>query len=63
VGDKLLLLTVEGDLVLAEASPKAYRELGRASIAKSTTRALPALANGHFYCRSKDKLICVKLAE
>lgn len=62
-GDKLLLLTVEGELVLAEASPTSYRELGRATIAKSTTRALPALANGHFYCRSKDKLICVKLAE
>lgn len=62
-GDKLLLLTVDGQLVLAEASPKAYRELGRASIAKSTTRALPALANGHVYCRSKDRLICLKLAE
>jgi outer membrane protein assembly factor BamB len=62
-GDKLLLLTVDGDLVLAEASPKAYRELGRASIAKSTTRALPALANGHVYCRSKDRLICLQLVE
>jgi hypothetical protein len=62
-GDKLLLLTVEGELILAEASPKGYRELGRATISKSTTRALPALANGRFYCRSKDKLICVKLAE
>jgi outer membrane protein assembly factor BamB len=62
-GDKLLLLTIEGDLVLAEASPKAYRELGRATIAKSTTRALPALSNGRIYCRSKDKLICIKLAE
>lgn len=60
-GDKLLLLTVEGELILAEASPKAYRELGRATIAKSTTRALPALANGHFYCRSMEKLLCVKL--
>ena len=62
-GDKLLLLTIGGDLVLAEASPEAYRELGRATIAPSTTRALPAMANGHFYCRSKDRLLCVKLAE
>lgn len=62
-GDKLLLMSVEGELVLAQASPKAYRELGRASIANSTTRALPALADGHFYCRSKDKLLCLKLDE
>lgn len=62
-GDKLLLLTVDGDLVLAEASPQAHRELGRVNIAKSTTRALPALADGHVYCRSKDRLICIKLVE
>lgn len=62
-GDRLLLLSVEGELILAEASPKAYRELGRASIANSTTRALPALADGYFYCRSKDKLLCLKLGE
>lgn len=62
-GDKLLLLTVDGDLVLADASPTAFREVGRVSIAKSTTRALPALGNGHFYCRSKDRLICLKLAD
>jgi len=62
-GDKLLLLTVEGELVLAEASPTAYRELGRARIAKGTTRALPALASGHLYCRTGDKLLCVRVGE
>jgi outer membrane protein assembly factor BamB len=62
-GDKLLLLTVSGDLVLTEASSKAYRELGRATIAQTTCRALPALADGRFYCRSQDKLICLQLKE
>jgi outer membrane protein assembly factor BamB len=62
-GDKLLLLTVGGEIVLAEASPKAYRELGRSRIAAGTTRALPALANGHLYCRTGDKLLCVQLSE
>jgi outer membrane protein assembly factor BamB len=61
--DKLLLLTVDGELVLAKATAKAYQELGRARIARGTTRALPALSNGHFYCRTGDKLLCVKVAE
>jgi outer membrane protein assembly factor BamB len=62
-GDKLLLLTIDGELVLVEASPKAYRELGRAPLGKGTTRALPALADGHFYCRSNDTLLCLKIAD
>ncbi len=57
----LLLLTVDGELVLVAASPDKYRELGRAQIAKGTTRAIPALANGRFYCRSGEKLLCLEL--
>lgn len=62
-GDRLLLLTIDGELVLADASPKAYRELGRAAIVKGPARALPALANGLYYCRGKDKLVCVRVGE
>lgn len=61
--DKLLLLTIEGELVLAEASPAKYRELGRAKIARSTSRALPALADGHVYLRDESKLYCVKITD
>jgi outer membrane protein assembly factor BamB len=58
---KLVIVTDNGNLVLAVASPKAYRELGRAKLAPTETRALPALANGLLYVRDKSKLKCVDL--
>src|SRR5208283_130882 len=45
-GDKLLILTTEGTLVLAAANPHKYQELARRQISETTVRALPALAEG-----------------
>ena len=58
---KLVIVTDDGELVLASASPKSYRELGRARLADSTTRALPALANGLLYIRDTASVKCVDL--
>jgi outer membrane protein assembly factor BamB len=58
---KLVIVTDNGSLILAAASPKAYRELGRTKLARSETRALPALANGLLYVRDKSALKCVDL--
>ncbi|MGE5194556.1 MAG: PQQ-binding-like beta-propeller repeat protein, partial [Deltaproteobacteria bacterium] len=58
---KLVIVTDNGNLILAAASPKAYRELGRTKLARSETRALPALANGLLYVRDKSTLKCVDL--
>jgi outer membrane protein assembly factor BamB len=59
---KLLIVTDNGGLVLAAASPKAYRELGRATLSTSSaTRALPALSNGLLYIRDSTTLKCVDL--
>ena len=60
-GDKLLLLGTEGELVLAEADPTAYKELSRTKLFNSTTRALPALANGRLYARDTKTLRCVQV--
>lgn len=60
-GDKLLILTEKGELVLAAASPDGYRELGRARVLGFDTRAYPAVAGGRLYARGKDKLVCVDL--
>jgi len=61
----LRILSVEGELVLAEASPARFQELGRAQITGDTTRALPALAGGKLYLRTNDtrggKLLCVEV--
>jgi outer membrane protein assembly factor BamB len=65
--DRLLLLTVAGELVLAKASPAAYEELDRATVAKAITRAIPALSQGHVYFRtnagSGGELKCLRLSE
>jgi hypothetical protein len=58
---KLLIVTTEGELVLAALDVAAYKELARASISNDTLRALPALANGLLYVRDTDTLKCLDL--
>lgn len=67
VGGQLLLLTVEGGLRLATATPTAYEELATASISNNITRALPAFANGRLYFRDNGSrgghLYCLQFGE
>ena len=58
---KLFLTTMEGEVVIVEASPKEFRELGRATIME-TTRQAPALANGHLFVRDDKDIICIDVA-
>jgi hypothetical protein len=60
--DKLLVLKETGELLLLAANPAKYQELGRAQVLPNGVRAFPALANGHLFARSKDKLVCLDLA-
>jgi len=59
--DKLILLKTNGELVLAVPNAAAFRELTRARLLESRTRALPALADGLFYARDETTLKCVDL--
>jgi outer membrane protein assembly factor BamB len=60
-GGQLLILTEQGELVRVAADPKEFKLLGRAQILPLEVRACPALADGLFYARSKNQLICVSL--
>ncbi|MFT5324458.1 MAG: outer membrane protein assembly factor BamB [Planctomycetaceae bacterium] len=61
-GDKLLIMKTDGELVLAAADTKQYRELARADLFdRATTRALPSLSNGLFYVRDGKTLKCFDL--
>jgi outer membrane protein assembly factor BamB len=60
-GGRLLILTAKGELVLANASAESFQPQARARIFPDEVRAFPALAEGLFYARSKDQLICVDL--
>ena len=59
---KLIALTEKGDLVLATATPNAYREKARGRILEDgPCRAQIALANGLLYARDQKTLGCWKL--
>jgi outer membrane protein assembly factor BamB len=60
-GTQLLMMTEQGELLRAAANPKQFKIDGRAQILPVGVRAFPALAEGLFYARSKDKLVCVDL--
>jgi outer membrane protein assembly factor BamB len=60
-GNKLLVLSESGQLVLLEANPEKYTELGRLQVCGNTW-SFPAYADGKIYVRDGRQLICVDLA-
>ncbi len=59
---KLIVLSQEGELCIAEASPEGYRETGSGQILTSKCWSVPVLANGKIYARNATgSLVCVKL--
>jgi outer membrane protein assembly factor BamB len=60
-GEELLVLTGKGELLRAPASPQGFKPSARAQILGLEVRAHPALADGMFYARSKEKLVCLDL--
>lgn len=60
-GDRLLLMRESGELVLADATPDAYRPLASGRVLSGTVRALPAIAGGYLYVRNDDTLVCIDL--
>jgi outer membrane protein assembly factor BamB len=62
-GDRLLIMRETGELILAAASPDAFRPLARAQILPATVRAFPALADGYLYVRNEKTLVCLDLRQ
>jgi outer membrane protein assembly factor BamB len=60
-GDRLLVLTDEGELLLVQADPERYRELGRLQVCGRTWSS-PAYANGKLFVRDSRELICLDLS-
>ncbi|MEJ7592436.1 MAG: PQQ-binding-like beta-propeller repeat protein [Planctomycetaceae bacterium] len=55
---KLYLTTMEGEVVIVEASAKEFHELSRATI-MDTTRQAPSLANGRLFVRDDKEVVCL----
>jgi len=59
---KLIALSEDGQLAIAEASAAGYRELGKGRILTGRCWSVPALANGKIYARNAaGHLVCVEL--
>ncbi|WP_197443499.1 outer membrane protein assembly factor BamB family protein [Maioricimonas rarisocia] len=58
---KLVIVKTDGELVVADASSKEFKPLGRARVLTGTARALPALANGRLYVRNDETLRCLQI--
>jgi len=62
VGRKLLVLTETGNLVLVEAAPDGYKELGSAQVIEEKSFTAPVYANGRVYVRNTNgDVVCLSL--
>jgi outer membrane protein assembly factor BamB len=62
-GDKLLVLSDKGELLLAEASPAEFKPLARSKVLAGLCWTPPALANGRLYVRNaRGDLRCLEVA-
>jgi outer membrane protein assembly factor BamB len=61
-GGALIIVSEKGDLVIAEANERAYRQLLRQTVLSGRTWAQPVLANKRIYVRdNQGNLACVGL--
>ena len=60
-GDRLLLMREGGELVVAVATPAAFRQVASAKIVPGVVRAYPAIANGRMYVRNEKTMVAVSL--
>lgn len=59
-----LILKTTGELVLAEVTGKAYKELGRTQALRGKCWIMPALAGGRIYCRNADgEIVCIDVSK
>jgi outer membrane protein assembly factor BamB len=59
---KLFVMLDGGTLLVAEASPQAYKELARAKVLDGQCWTMPVVANGRVLCRSHSgDIVCISL--
>ena len=61
VGDSLLVLKEEGELLLGAASAARWQVAAHAQVLGTGTRALPAFADGRWFGRDKNQLVALEL--
>ena len=59
--NRLLILDDSGNLILADADAKGYRELSRSKVCGGTF-SVPAVSNGRVYVRDDKEVLCLEFA-
>ncbi|HEY2249882.1 MAG TPA: PQQ-binding-like beta-propeller repeat protein [Planctomycetaceae bacterium] len=59
---KLIMSTVQGELVVVNANPKKFEELGRKMVI-GKTRTAPSLAGGLLYLRDEREIVCLDMRQ
>lgn len=63
-GDRLIVLSENGDLACVQADPKEFKELGTTKVLGGKCWSVPVLLDGKVYCRNAaGDLVCVKLPQ
>jgi outer membrane protein assembly factor BamB len=62
VGDKIVVLSESGELVLVEASPEAFKELASMQALDGVTWNNPALSGSTLLVRNAEEMACFELA-
>jgi len=63
VGNRLVALAEDGNLVIVEATPEAYKEIARTRAFQDKCWSTPAFADGKIYVRSISQGICFDVSE
>ncbi|MGA2259142.1 MAG: PQQ-binding-like beta-propeller repeat protein, partial [Thermoguttaceae bacterium] len=63
VGNRLVALAEDGNLVIVEATPAAYKEVARTKALHETCWSTPAFADGKIYVRSIREGACFDVSE
>jgi hypothetical protein len=60
-GERLLVMTTKGELLLVAADPSGYKELGRTRVTERAVWAHPAVVGRQVFVKDETHLICVEL--
>jgi outer membrane protein assembly factor BamB len=63
VGNRLVALAEDGNLVIVEATPEAYKEIARTKTFQDKCWTTPAFADGKIYVRSISQGVCFDVSE
>jgi outer membrane protein assembly factor BamB len=57
----LIILSEDGRLAIAEATPEGYREISSSQIGEGTCWTVPVVAGGRLYVRDEKRIVCLGL--